>query len=255
MLMNQRRQHILEELNQKNIVYVKELSEKYSVTMETIRKDLEDIVTENIDIQKVYGGAIKSSAVDESYSIREELFSTEKDLLGKKAAELINDGDCIFLDAGSSVTKLIPHLKYKKNLKIVTVSLAALIEFTKFFSTTENTHKIFFMGGEVKFNLLSTSGTTVALSIRDYYFNKAFLTLDGISFEKGITSHNCDEAHVTAEVLKHCSENIFMITEEKFNSTKFYKVCNLDSVNTIISSNPEDEFLKKISKNFNVKIY
>ncbi|MGL5950819.1 MAG: DeoR family transcriptional regulator, partial [Cetobacterium sp.] len=106
MLMNQRRQHILEELNQKNIVYVKELSEKYSVTMETIRKDLEDIVTENIDIQKVYGGAIKSSTVDESYSIREELFSTEKDLLGKKATELINDGDCIFLDAGSTVTKL-----------------------------------------------------------------------------------------------------------------------------------------------------
>ncbi|MGL4672202.1 MAG: DeoR/GlpR family DNA-binding transcription regulator [Cetobacterium sp.] len=255
MLMNERRQYILEELNKTNIVYVKKLSEKYSVTMETIRKDLDDIIAETTDIKKVYGGALKSSSVDENYSVRDELFSNEKDSLGKKAAELIKDDDCIFLDAGSTITKIIPHLKSKNNLKIVTVSLAVLIEFTKFFQNTNCTHKIFFIGGEVKLNLLSTSGTEVALSIKNYFFNKAFLTLDGISFEKGITSHNYDEAHVTAEVLKHCSKNIFMITEEKFNSIKFFKVCNLDSVHTIIADNPNNQFLKEISQNFEINIY
>ncbi len=257
MLMEKRRKLILEEINIKNIVYVKKLAKKYSVTTETIRKDLEDIILENRDIKKVYGGALKSSsnAIDESYTLRNELFSDEKDILAQKAATLIEDNDCIFLDAGTTVVKLIPYLKNRKNLKIVTVSFSVVIEFFKFFKTFENSHKIFFIGGEVKLNLLSTSGTKAVFSIKDYLFNKAFLTLDGLSLEKGITSHDCDEAFVTSEVLKNSIQNIFLVTNDKLNTSKFYKVCDLDSVNSIVSLNPENDFLKKISKNFNINLY
>lgn len=257
MLVEERRQLILEEINVKNIVYVKELSKKYRVTMETIRKDLEDIILENHEIKKVYGGALKSSSniIDENYSLRNELFSNEKDLLAQRGADLIENDDCIFLDAGTTVAKLVPFLKNKKNLKIVTVSFAVIAEFLKHFKDNENSHKIFFIGGEVQLNLLSTSGTKTTFSVGDYYFNKAFLTLDGISIEKGVTSHNCDEALVTSEVLKHSMENIFLVTSEKLNTSKFYKVCDLNSINTIITLDSKNDFVKKISKNFNIKLF
>ena len=73
--------------------------------------------------------------------------------------------------------------------------------------------------------------------------------------EKGITSHDCDEAFVTSEVLKNSTQNIFLVTNDKLNTSKFYKVCDLDSVNSIVSLNPENDFLKKISKNFNINLY
>ncbi|MGL5778909.1 DeoR family transcriptional regulator, partial [Cetobacterium sp.] len=94
MLMEERRQLILNEINIKNIVYVKDLAVRYSVTMETIRKDLEEIIFENQDIKKVYGGALKSSSsiIDESYNLRKELFSNEKTILAQKGVTLINDG-------------------------------------------------------------------------------------------------------------------------------------------------------------------
>lgn len=257
MLMEERRQLILEEINIKNIVYVKELSKKYSVTMETIRKDLEDIIFENSDIKKVYGGALKSSstAIDESYSLRSELFSNEKDILAKKAVSIINDGDSIFLDAGTTISKMIPYLKNKKNLKIVTVSLSVINEFTSFFNTDNNTHTILLVGGEVKLNLLSTSGTKTATDISNYFFDKAFLTLDGISLENGITSHNHDEALVTKTTLKQSLENIFLITDEKFNTSKFYKVCDLNQINSIISTTSENTFLQNLIKKFNINLY
>lgn len=256
MLMEERRQGILEEINKKNIVYVKELSQKYSVTMETIRKDLEDIISENQEIKKVYGGALKSSStvIDENYSLREELFSNQKEYLGKKAAELIDDDDCIFLDAGTTITKIIPFLRDKKNIKIVTVSIAALMELTKYSFISENNNKVYFIGGEVKLNLMSTSGTSVVLAIDDYTFDKAFLALDGISIEKGITSHNSDEALVTSEVMKNSKKNVFLATDEKIETSKFYKVCTLDKVDILITTDPKSEFLEKLSRNFNINI-
>ena len=257
MLMEERRQLILNEINIKNIVYVKDLAKRYSVTMETIRKDLEDIINENSDIRKVYGGALKSSSniVDESYNLRNELFSNEKSILAEKGANLISDGDSIFLDAGTTVSKIIPHLKSKQNLKIVTVSISVINEFINFFSGIDHTHSIFLVGGEVKPNLLSTSGVKVTSDLENYFFDKAFLTLDGISLENGITSHNHNEALVTKTALKQSLENIFLITDEKFNTSKFYKVCNLNQVNSLVSVNTENSFLKNLVKNFNINLY
>ena len=257
MLMEERRQLILDEINVKNIVYVKELAKRYSVTMETIRKDLEDIINENSEIKKVYGGALKSSSsvVDENYNLRNELFFDEKNILAKKGASLIKDGDSIFLDAGTTISKIIPHLKNKKNLKIVTVSLSIINEFINFFNSINHTHSIFFIGGEVKLNLLSTSGVKTSLDISNYFFDKAFLTLDGLSLENGITSHNQEEALVTKAALNQSLENIFLITDEKFDTSKFYKVCDLKKVNNIVSLDVNHTFLKKLSKNFNINLY
>ena len=257
MLMEERRQLILNEINIKNIVYVKDLAVRYSVTMETIRKDLEEIIFENQDIKKVYGGALKSSSsiIDESYNLRKELFSNEKTILAQKGVTLINDGDSIFLDAGTTISKIVPYLKNKKNLKIVTVSLSVINEFITFFSSIDHTHSIFLIGGEVKLNLLSTSGIKTSLDINNYFFDKAFLTLDGLSLENGVTSHNHDEALVTRTALKHSLENIFLVTDEKFNTSKFYKVCDLNQVNYLVSVNPENSFLKNLVKNFNINLY
>lgn len=150
---------------------------------------------------------------------------------------------------------MILYLKNKKNLKIVTISLSVINEFINFFSNINHTHSIFLIGGEVKLNLLSTSGIKISLDINNYFFDKAFLTLDGLSLENGITSHNHDEALVTRTALKHSLENIFLVTDEKFNTSKFYKVCDLNQVNYLVSVNPENSFLKNLVKNFNINLY
>lgn len=127
---------------------------------------------------------------------------------------------------------MILYLKNKKNLKIVTISLSVINEFINFFSNINHTHSIFLIGGEVKLNLLSTSGIKISLDINNYFFDKAFLTLDGLSLE-----------------------NIFLVTDEKFNTSKFYKVCDLNQVNYLVSVNPENSFLKNLVKNFNINLY
>ena len=105
-----RRSKILELLDQEGNVFVKDLSEQFSVSEVTIRNDLDQLEKKNLLI-RAHGGAMKMKRVGIDYklSVKSQRHSKEKQAIGKKAAELINDGETIILDSGSTTLEIMNY--------------------------------------------------------------------------------------------------------------------------------------------------
>jgi len=103
MLEVERRRIILKEIKENGIVRVSDLSELFGVSQNTIRRDLQKLEEEGL-IKRTHGGAVVDEfyGVDLPFATREDKYREEKQRIGKKAAELIQDGETIILDAGTS---------------------------------------------------------------------------------------------------------------------------------------------------------
>ena len=129
MLAIDRRNEILEKVQRDGSVRVTELSQRFDVTEETIRRDLEKLEAEG-RITRTYGGAVlnKGTKEDLSINIRETFNQEDKNRIARKVVELINDGDSIMLDASTTTMYVARHLKNKSGITVITNSLRVPME-------------------------------------------------------------------------------------------------------------------------------
>lgn len=129
MLAIERKNEILSILQKEQRVLVSELSQRYNVTEETIRRDLEKLEREGF-VKKTYGGAVlnKNISVDLPLKIREKTNRKEKLAIAQKVAELVEEGECIMLDSSSTSLMIAQSLKKKEKLTVITNSVEVLIE-------------------------------------------------------------------------------------------------------------------------------
>ena len=143
MLAAERRQLILEKLQEDKKVVVSELSEQFAVSEETIRRDLERFEKQGI-VTKGYGGAVlkEDDKADAPINIRRKKNMQGKRVIGEILAGLIDDGEHIILDPSTTAVSIIKALRSKKNLTIITNSIEVLLELT----------------GDSEWNVISTGG-------------------------------------------------------------------------------------------------
>ena len=129
MLAIERKNEILSILQKEQRVLVAELSTRYHVTEETIRRDLEKLEKEGF-VKKTYGGAVlnKNSTIDMPLKIREKTNRKEKQKIAQTVASLIEDGESIMLDSSSTSLMIAQELKKKNKLTVITNSVEVLIE-------------------------------------------------------------------------------------------------------------------------------
>ena len=130
LLMEERRDLILEELIKEGSVYVSELASKYSVTYETIRKDLTYLENKGLLVKSHGGATLKQNAIEHSFQVREKENAYYKKQVAQKALELIPDNSSIIIGTGSTILELAILLSEKSGYKIFTDSLpvASLVE-------------------------------------------------------------------------------------------------------------------------------
>ena len=117
----------------KQTVSIDELCEVFGVSKNTIRRDLNDLETRG-HITKVYGGvtAVSLSCSALSSPVKANIHSSDKNIIGRLAANEVNDGDTIFIDSGTTTLCILRYLTSRKKLTIVTHSLAAMAEAAKY---------------------------------------------------------------------------------------------------------------------------
>ena len=172
MLAIERKNEILSILQKEQRVLVAELSTRYQVTEETIRRDLEKLEKEGF-VKKTYGGAVlnKNSTIDMPLKIREKTNRKEKQKIAQTVASLIEDGESIMLDSSSTSLMIAQELKKKKKLTVITNSVEVLIEL----SGCEGI-KVISTGGTLRDSSLSLGGK-MAHDVREkYYVDKAILS-------------------------------------------------------------------------------
>jgi DeoR/GlpR family transcriptional regulator of sugar metabolism len=208
----ERKNEILATLQKEQRVLVAELSQKYNVTEETIRRDLEKLEKEGF-VKKTYGGAVlnNNTNVDLPLRIREKTNIREKQIIAKLVADLIEDGETIMLDSSSTSLMVAKNLKQLKNLTVITNSVEVLIEFAG-----NKGINVISTGGMLRDSSLSLVGKTAERTLMNFNVDKAIISCKGIDLEKGITESNESEAEIK-NVMRSCSKTTILAIDLRKN--------------------------------------
>lgn len=211
-------------------VSLDKLCDIFNVSKNTIRRDISELESLNI-VKKVYGG-VTLKRVEETipFQQRKEQNITEKTEIGRLASELIQEGDIIFIDSGSTTVALIPFLKDKENVTVVTHSLSAINEVSKLQNLT-----LISTGGFHQRKTNSFAGISTVDFLKNLNISKAFMATTGVSIEKGITNTTYLEAEIKKTLTEISDQLILMADSSKFDKSSFMRYCDLARIDYLIT--------------------
>lgn len=211
-----RRVYIIEKLNSIGQVDVATLSQELDVSEVTIRNDLERLEEKNILI-RARGGAIKVDRVSTDFSIsdKHKQHSEEKRRIGQAAARLIEDGETIILDSGTTTLEIVRNLPKTISLTVISNALNIANQVSEHPDVN-----LIIPGGILRKKSLSLVGSTAEESFRNYYSDKLFLAVDGIDTTYGLSTPNLEEAQINRAMIG-ISKQVIVVTD----SSKFHKRC------------------------------
>ncbi|MGC1632888.1 MAG: transcriptional repressor AgaR [Gelidibacter sp.] len=229
----ERRLAIVEEISQNSLVKIKDFVKRFNVSEVTIRKDLISL-EEKGQLIRVRGGAIKNNSKSSfshmTVNDKQEHNLLEKQQIGKAAAALIQEGDTIILDSGTTTLEVVKNLERFNNLKIITTALnvaIALNEFKRF--------NVIIPGGYLNNDTLSLTGHMAEAFLENFYCDKLFLGVDSFSIEKGLSTPVPEEAFVNQIMISIAKEVIAIFDSSKFHKRGFAFIANVKDIDTIIT--------------------
>lgn len=253
MLARERQNKIVEMVNVNGSVLVKELSELFDVTEDSIRKDLSLLEKKGM-LKKTYGGAVKNRVnTHELYvSQRKGKNVAEKKAIAKKAFKLIEEGDVIFLDISTINIELI-KLIVEANLKITVVT--NMIDVMLSFTAPSDTHLIF-IGGKLNKGRDGFVGAYTNRQIAEFNFDKAFMGIVGVDLERNnVCTYDTDDAFTKKQIMAYSEVSYMIMESRKFSRKGNYRYANVnDFAGAVLDEKPEEEIVKELKK-YNLDIY
>ncbi|MFJ7647956.1 DeoR/GlpR family DNA-binding transcription regulator [Lysinibacillus sp. NPDC097279] len=226
----ERQQQILQYVRNNKVVKLVTLTKEFNVSMETIRRDIQLLVQEK-KIEKFYGGVKYIEPVEGLMDNRLTQQLTEKIAIAKACASLVEDGDCIFIDSGTTTYQMTPFLLGKEKLTVVTNSLPVA------FDLIGSTIEVMIIGGKIRHSEKSVTSNDFLFRFEHLNINKAFICASGVTLEKGISDFSVEEA-MTRKQLINISQTVYVATDSsKFNKDVAIQVCPLNQVDMIITDN------------------
>ncbi|MEC1179706.1 DeoR/GlpR family DNA-binding transcription regulator [Metasolibacillus meyeri] len=247
MLTVERQRLIREVLKQQDIVTMQELIDITNASESTIRRDLIQLERAKV-LKRIHGGAsrLQGKLFEPSVSEKSSKNLHKKKALASFAAGLVEDGDCIYLDAGTTVYEMIPYLR-EKQVAVVTNSayhLDLLIE---------NNIKTYLIGGAIKHQTRAMIGQGAIISLKQYRFDKCFIGANGVHLEYGYTTPDPEEAMIKMTAIRLAQEAYVLVDDSKFNEVYFAKVADLQEA-TIITNGIKESLHKALQAQTNVKV-
>ncbi|KHO63034.1 transcriptional regulator, DeoR family [Thermoanaerobacter sp. YS13] len=232
----ERIQKIFEILSSEGNASTKYLAEALGVSEATIRRDLINLSQENtFPFQRVRGGVIYSlekSGVEPMFDLKLSQMVDEKKKIAKMALDLIEDGDSLFLDSGTTIYYLAKIIGSKKGLKVVTVDVKVAAELAK-----HPNIKTILAGGEVRSGYYSIGGDDTVNFLKQFRVEKAFLATDGWNIDGTFNSSNF-EVGIKRKMIELSKKRYLLADHTKYGKDAFIKVSDLDVFDAIIMDVP-----------------
>ena len=228
----ERRAILLRELNENGYIQAAELAEKLNITAITIRRDLSMLEAEGLCIRK-RGGAVRSSqsvTLELPYQIKQNQMIAEKKRIAQAAVKLVEDGNTIILDAGSTTYALALLLFSKSRITVVTNDLHIAVKLA-----SNPNISLICTGGIARPNVFSLQGSQVESLIKDLRVDQTFLGADAIHRDCTISNVNFEEVPIKQAMLKAAKEVILVADSSKFNKAGFVRVCDLTDIDIVIT--------------------
>ena len=225
--LSEREHSILNRLMVQGAVSVADLSSELAVSEVTIRSDLSSLEERGL-LSRTHGGALPS--IHPHIFQRQNMNIEEKHRIAKAAAGLVEDGDAIMIEAGTTTSLLPRYLAGKRDILIITNSIPA------FESAKSNTAlKITLVGGEFRDSTDSFVGRITLDTIRRFNVRCAFVGTDGFSLKSGITTHLIEGGDVIS-VMRERAENLVLLADSsKYGKTGVVTILPLSQINTLIT--------------------
>lgn len=231
MLAVERRNLILEKLQDEKSVVVSELSELFEVSEETIRRDLDKMEKMGL-ATKTYGGAVlvENSNADMPFSVRKKKNMRGKRVIAGIVSGLISDGDHIILDPSTTTVAIVNALKDKKRLTLVTNSIEVLVEVVDVPGWN-----VISTGGSIWENYLVLVGPKAVESIHTFNADKVIMSCKGLDMKKGITDSNEMFSQVKKAMLRSAKCRILAVDHTKFEKVAFSQICEIRDIDMVVT--------------------
>lgn len=213
MLTQERYAKILAILESMGSVTVQYLMTELDASESTVRRDL-TVLDANGQLKKVHGGAILKNAVyssiDDEVIHRKEKNKESKEKIAKYAAGLINPGDFVYLDAGTTTERMIEYITERQAVYVTNAITHAK-------KLAEQGCTVYILGGEFKAVTEAIVGEEAVVALGKYNFSKGFWGTNGISIQKGFSTPELKEALVKQKSMENCKDCYILADETKFN--------------------------------------
>ena len=223
-----RRQAIMEQLNREGIVQVAELSQRLGATPATIRNDLDTLAAEG-QLDRIQGGAVRKVKPAEGWTSPVAPVGQGRRAIAEAVLSYIKDGDTLFINSGMTTMAVAEVLSLRKNLNIVTNSLAVAN-----YLAHQADMRLILLGGELNANYGFTYGGDA-------------LSVDGVHPEHGITTYHADEAMIDRTMIARAQKTIIVADHRKIGRVGFSHICGVGENQLLITdSGCDDTQLERI---------
>lgn len=220
-------------LSEKKSASVRDLAQRLYVSDSTVRRDLNVLERQGL-VRRIFGGVvlIEHDQRNVPFFSRTMANDVVNDGIALKALEHIRNGQSLMLDASTTVSALIPHLKRFKDLTIITNASAPMA------GLQELDARVYVIGGLMPRHSLGYVGYLAEDMVRNFNADILFFTCGGIAPDGRVTSLLEEEAGVQRAMLRHAKKRILLCDREKFGRECLYNLTTLDEIDTLISDVP-----------------
>lgn len=225
--MNERHKEILNILVEKKEVSVNVLAERLAVSGVTIRQDLNQLEKQGF-IRRVHGGAVLNDTDD--ISTRLVFNYKQKMNIARQAAALVNEGETVLIEGGSTNALLARELGQKKGITIITPNVFIARELRENSDTP-----VILLGGLYQQQSESLVGKLAKLCIDHVNFHKAFIGVDGFTKEAGFTGKDMMRAEINSYIAKKSPTVLVVTDSSKFGKMELTRYFGADEVDYLIT--------------------
>lgn len=216
---------------QQKTVTLDQLCEKFNVSKNTIRRDIDELVQYE-KIKKIYGGVtVEGFRSMTSFDERNISNFHEKQLIAKRAAELVNDNEIIFLDSGSTTMHMVEYIKDKKNLTILTNSIEVIVR-----SVPYPDINVISLSGVLNRKTLSFTGSSAADVLSQFNISKSFMAATGISIIGGATNSSSSESDIKRTAILKSQKSYLLVDYTKFGVVSLMTFSSFNKIDAVITN-------------------
>lgn len=244
MLLKDRLEAIRSIVTEEGRVQVSELSRRFGVTEETIRRDLEKLEAEGL-VSRTYGGAIlnENKLTEGIHYFKRTAINVEaKKAIAKKAVACVKNSYTIGLDSSTTAIELMKLLKVREDVTVITNSAVAITELA------QSKMNILSTGGMLNKHSLSLQGNVAKQALGNYNIDVALISCKCLSMDQGASDSDEQESEIKKEMIAHANSAILLVDHTKFDKVAFVKVAELEKFDLIVTDKePSREWKEKLA--------
>ena len=237
MFVEERQSAILKLLKREKTLLVPQLCDYFHVSSATIRNDLNELEAKGL-LKRTHGGCMLGTRAgfEQQIDQRMTVQNDEKQAIGRLAATLVEDGDTIAIDTGTTAQIFAAQLTEKHHLTVVTTDMriAAMLE-------EKTDAAVILAGGTVRHGYHCTIGPMTVICLSQLRVDKCFMAANGITAEHGLSTPDLQQADIKRRMIAMAGQVICLCDSSKIGSDSFVNFAPIDSIQTLVTDSGIDK--------------